>query len=78
MKCHYENIKGVGRVLIPGCMAVAVSNDIELCTCHNTTYESFERERYNAEVKRLKGIITKLEKENGYYRKLLERNEKEL
>nr|DAN74378.1 MAG TPA: hypothetical protein [Caudoviricetes sp.] len=22
MKCHYEKIKGVGRVLIPGCMAV--------------------------------------------------------
>lgn len=78
MKCHYENIKGVGKVLIPGCLAVAVSNDIERCTCHNTTYESFERKRYNNEIKRLKGIITKLEKENGYYRKLLERNEIEL
>lgn len=75
MKCHYEKIKGVGKVLIPGCMAVAVSNDIELCTCHSTTYESFERERYNKEIKRLKSIITKLEKENEYYRKLLERNE---
>ena len=75
MKCHYEKIKGVGKVLIPSCMAVAVSNDIELCTCHSTTYESFERKRYNVEVKRLKGIITKLEKENEYYRKLLERNE---
>lgn len=75
MKCHYENIKGVGKVLIPGCMAVAVSNEIELCTCHSTTYESFERERYNKEIKRLKSIITKLEKENEYYRKLLERNE---
>lgn len=75
MKCHYEKIKGVGKVLIPSCMAVAVSNDIELCTCHSTTNESFERKRYNVEVKRLKGIITKLEKENEYYRKLLERNE---
>ena len=75
MKCHYEKIKGVGKVLIPGCMAVAVSNDIERCTCHSTTYESFERKRYNVEVKR---IITKLEKENEYYRKLLERNEIEL
>ena len=72
MKCHYENIKGVGKVLIPGCMAVAVSNDIE--RCHSTTYESFERDRYNVEVKRLKGIITELEEENEYYRKLLERN----
>lgn len=75
MKCHYEKIKGVGKVLIPGCMAVAVSNDIERCTCHNTIYESFERKRYNIEIKRLKDIITKLEKENEYYRKLLERNE---
>ena len=75
MKCHYEKIKGVGKVLIPGCMAVAVSNDMERCTCHNTTYESFERKRYNNEIKRLKGIITELEEENEYYRKLLERNE---
>lgn len=75
MKCHYEKIKGVGKVLIPGCMAVAVSNDIERCTCHSTTYESFERDRYNVEVKRLKSIITELEEENEYYRKLLERNE---
>lgn len=75
MKCHYEKIKGVGKVLVPGCMAVAVSNDIELCTCHNTTYKSFERKRYNNEIKRLKGIITELEEENEYYRKLLERNE---
>lgn len=75
MKCHYEKIKGVGKVLIPGCMAVAVSNDIERCTCHSTTYESFERDRYDVEVKRLKSIITELEEENEYYRKLLERNE---
>ncbi len=57
MKFHYEKIKGVGKVLIPDCMAVVVSNDIERCTCH-----SFERKRYNNEIKRLKGIITKLEK----------------
>ncbi len=61
MKYHYEKIKGVGKVLIPGCMAVAVSNDIELCTCHSTTYDGFERKRYNNEIKRLKGIITKLQ-----------------
>nr|DAX66399.1 MAG TPA: hypothetical protein [Caudoviricetes sp.] len=75
MKCHYEKIKGVGKVLIPGCWSVVISGDIRDCTCHNTTYESFERDRYNVEVKRLKGIITELEKENEYYRKLLERNE---
>lgn len=69
MKCHYEKIKGVGKEIIPGCMTVDVSNDIELCTCHSTTYDGFERKRYNNEIKRLKGIITKLEKENEYYRK---------
>ena len=78
MKCHYEKIKGVGKVLIPGCMAVAVSNDIERYTCHNTTYESFERKRYNNEIKRLKGIITELEEENEYYRKILENNKIEI
>ena len=75
MKCHYEKIKGVGKILIPSCMAVAVSNDIERCTCHSTTYESFERDHYKVEVKRLKSIITELEEENKCYRKLLERNE---
>jgi len=74
MRCHYENVEGVGRVLIPGCMAVAVTNDIERCTCHATTFESFEREKYQKEVERLKGIIKELEKENEYYAQLLESN----
>ena len=63
MRCHYISVKGVGRVLIPGCMAVAVSNDISRCTCHNTTYLGFEREEYNKEVARLKNVIKKLENE---------------
>lgn len=72
MKCHYENIEGVGKVLIPGCMGVAVSGDIERCTCHPMTVASFERERYQKEVQRLKGIIMELEKENDYYAEILE------
>ena len=80
MKCHYENVKGVGNVLIPGCMAVAWSNDIRDCTCHREpqTFGAFERERYNKEVKRLKAKIKELEDENEYYRKILEINEIEL
>lgn len=58
-------------VLIPACYAVAISGDIELCTCKPTNYKSFERERYNKEVKRLKGIIERLEEENEHYRQLL-------
>lgn len=38
-----------------------------------TSYESFERERYNKEVKRLKGIIEGLEEENEHYRQLLDK-----
>lgn len=74
MKCHYENIRGVGRVLIPGCMAVAVSGDIEDCICRPTTFHQFEKECYKNEVERLKDIIKKLEDENEYYRKLLTKN----
>jgi len=76
MKCHYEKIKGVGKVLIPRCWSVTISGDIRDCTCHSTTYAAFERAEFKKkEVERLKCIITELEKENEYYRKLLERNE---
>ena len=75
MKCHHINVKGVGKVLIPGCMAVAVSQDIEDCTCHPTTFASFEKEKYQQEVKRLKKIIKDLEEENDFYAKVLAENE---
>ena len=75
MKCHYENIEGVGKVLIPGCMAVAVTGDIDRCTCHPTRFSSFEKESYQKEVQRLKTIIKDLEEENDFYAKILEDNE---
>lgn len=77
MRCHYENIKGVGKVLIPGCTAVAWSGDIRDCICHREpqTFAAFERQKYNKEIKRLKAKIKELEDENEYYRKILERNE---
>lgn len=75
MKCHYENVVGVGKVLIPGCMAVAVSGDIEDCTCHPTTFASFERKKYQQEVERMKKIIKDLEEENDFYAKVLAENE---
>lgn len=47
MRCHYIKVKGVGKVLIPGCMAVAISNDISDCTCGDVLTEAdFERKRY--------------------------------
>lgn len=77
MKCHYENIKGVGKVLIPGCTAVAWSGDIHDCICHREpqSFAAFERQKYNKEIKRLKAKIKEMEDENEYYRKILERNE---
>lgn len=58
-------------MLIPGCMAVAVSGDISRCTCQPTTVEEFESRIYQKELKRLKGIIEDLEKENEYYAELM-------
>jgi len=31
--CHYTDVPGVGKVLIPGCWSVVHSNDISLCSC---------------------------------------------
>ncbi len=63
-KCHYINVRGVGRVLIPGCMAVAVSDNIEDCTCNapptpQEVIEKLQREnkRLKAEIKRLKSLL---------------------
>lgn len=75
MKCHYENIKGVGKVLIPGCMAVAVSGDIEDCTCHPTTIRQFETPKYKEYVEELKKRIRELEDENDFYAKVLSDNQ---
>nr|DAF67683.1 MAG TPA: valyl-tRNA synthetase [Caudoviricetes sp.] len=62
-RCHYINVPGVGRVLIPGCMAVAVSGDIELCTCQKRKREidpTKEVERLRKENKELRKEIKRL------------------
>ena len=63
-------------MLIPGCDAVAWTNDISLCTCHREpqTFASFERQEYNKEIKRLKAKIKELEDENDFYCEILKRN----
>lgn len=75
MKCHYENVKGVGKVLIPGCMAVAVSGDIDRCTCHPTTIRQFETPKYKEHIKELEKRIRELEEENDFYAKVLSENQ---
>lgn len=64
MKCHYIYDKIAGKVLIPGCMAVAVSGRIEDCTCGHCGLT--ERQIESKEIQRLKSIIRELTKDNEY------------
>lgn len=76
VKCLKKIIKDVGRVLIPVCWDVVLSGDIRDCTCcrEPQTFEAFERERYNKEVKRLKAKIKELEDEVEFYYEVLKHN----
>lgn len=65
MKCHYVFDEEVGKVLIPGCWSVVMSNDIIDCTCTNepTSCNGFERKRYNDEIRKRNVIINDLRKQ---------------
>lgn len=55
MKCHYINDKQAGKVLIAGCMGVAVHNDLDFCTCRASHKSTEERlSKLEEEIKRLK------------------------
>ena len=72
MKCHYIYTEQGEKVLIPGCMAVAVSGDMEDCTCRSEkTFAQFEREDYNNTVKALRQEIKYLESENAYLNRII-------
>lgn len=72
MKCHYIYTEQGEKVLIPGCMAVAVSGDMEDCTCRSEkTFAQFEREKYNRTVKVLRKEIEDLESENAYLNRII-------
>lgn len=75
-KCHYIYDKQAGKVLIPCCWAVVLSNDIRDCTCRNEdlTFAQFERERYNKELEKRNSIIKGLQSENKYLHKELKRH----
>lgn len=59
MKCHYVTDHGK-RVLIPGCMSVAVSNNIEDCCC--TSNEKTIEQRIFALEKKVNELIKQSEK----------------
>ena len=72
MKCHYIYTEQGEKVLIPGCMAVAVSGDMQDCTCRSEkTFAQFEREDYNNTVKALRQEIKDLESENAYLNRII-------
>lgn len=74
MKCHYIYTEQGKKVLIPGCIAVAVSGCMEDCTCRTEkTFEQFERERYNEKVKALQQEIKDLEQENAYLNRIIKK-----
>jgi len=71
MKCYYTfDEVSQQKVLIPGCMGAAHTDDIDCCTCQDT-FKQFENKRYNvllkeknieiqslrSELKRLVGIL---------------------
>ena len=60
MNCYYTHDKIAGRVLIPGCMAVAISNDKSDCTCYHSRKHKSMEERVSMledEIKQLKKLI---------------------
>jgi predicted RNase H-like nuclease (RuvC/YqgF family) len=75
MRCHYVwDEESKQKVLIPGCMAVAISGDIEDCTCgyEELTPAQYERERYNEEIKKKNKRIKELEEDVECLHKELE------
>lgn len=77
MKCHYIYDKTVGKVLIPGCWSVVMSDDIKDCTCsdgEDLTFAQFERERYNQELEKRNAIIRELRADNKCLRSELKRH----
>ena len=57
-RCHYVTDKQAGRVLIPGCWSVVMSNDINDCICPKNEKTLEER------VERVAQITNKLSKDD--------------
>lgn len=71
--CYNTYVKGFGKVLIPGCWAVTISNDMNTCTCRDMprTWKQFEKKEYNETVNGMKKYILELEQENAKIYRIL-------
>lgn len=78
MKCHYIYTEEGEKILIPECMAVAVSGDIRDCTCKSYTFAEFEKDKYNKTLKALKNEIKELEELVEYQNKIIEKLQKRI
>lgn len=67
-KCYYIYDKEVGKVLIAGCWAVAISADMDKCTCRNKIHND-ESEK----IKKIKQELSEIEKENARLWRMLKR-----
>lgn len=70
MKCHFINVRGVGKILIPGCMGSLNRETLDWCYCygghHSKRKEQADKEVYIMElklqIKKLKTLCKKLQK----------------
>jgi len=65
MKCHFVYDKEYGKVLIPECWSVVMSNNMEDCTCRDKieTFAQFEKKEYKEILLKKNQEISELEKE---------------
>lgn len=77
MRCYYTYDCDKNKVLVPGCMAVAHSGDIEDCTCSlGLIPANIDRKDYKRTVALLRDEIEGLEKEITHLRKIIENENK--
>lgn len=65
MKCYYAHDVTHGKVLIPGCWPVVMSNDMSDCTCRDKveTFAQFEKKEYKEILLKKNQEISELEKQ---------------
>ena len=74
MKCYYAFDEVANqKVLIPGCMSVAHTDDIDDCTCADWSFSSFEKKRYNELLNERNREISELQNEVIRLNKQLEK-----